>query len=239
MAKWSRELILDNISYIINKNGLAIKEAEIASGVSVGYIARMKKGSEKISAEFIVRFADYVNVSLDLLISEDLTQIQEQKQFACNFLTKLLSSVAVKEWKEIAVDWSLSYNHEHDISVSSKDFESLPQPFFKEVENIDSDYKTINYNSLYCPDKLYSSLSSIFTLKIDDKTYIALTQAIYEDKAEYELYMVTANTPKAICHTGDNPFISESLKSLYDAIKTKLNPLQLTVNDMQVLNSIF
>lgn len=79
MAKWSRELILDNISYIINKNGLAIKEAEIASGVSVGYIARMKKGSEKISAEFIVRFADYVNVSLDLLISEDLTQIQEQK----------------------------------------------------------------------------------------------------------------------------------------------------------------
>lgn len=47
MAKWSRELILDNISYIINKNGLAIKEAEIASGVSVGYIARMKKGQKK------------------------------------------------------------------------------------------------------------------------------------------------------------------------------------------------
>ena len=239
MAKWSRKIILDNLSYLINKSGLPIKDVEINSGVSVGYIARMRKGSEKISAEFLVRSADYFNISLDLLISEDLTQIQEQKQFACSFLTKLLSSLPTKEWKEIAVDWSLSYNHEHDVSVSSKDFESLPQPFFKEVENIDSDYKTINYNSLYCPDKLYSSLSSIFTLKIDDKTYIALTQAIYEDKAEYELYMVTANTPKAICHTGDNPFISESLKSLYDAIKTKLNPLQLTVNDMQVLNSIF
>lgn len=239
MAKWSRELILDNISYIINKNGLAIKEAEIASGVSVGYIARMKKGSEKISAEFIVRFADYVNVSLDLLISEDLTQIQEQKQFACNFLTKLLSSVAVKEWKEIAVDWSLSYNHEHDVSVSSKDFQSLPQPFFKEVENIDSDYKTINYNSLYCPDKLYSSLNSIFTLQIDNNLYIALAEIIYDHKSEYELYMVTENNMKGICHTGDNDYITESLKTLYDSIKVKLNPLTLTHHDMQVLDSIF
>lgn len=131
----------------------------------------MKKGSEKISAEFIVRFADYFNISLDFLISEELTQIQEQEQFACSFLTKLLSSVSVKEWEEIAIGWILSFNHKHNIYVSNKDFQSLPKPFFKEIENIDSDYKTINYNSLYCPDKLYSSLSSIFTLQIDNNLY--------------------------------------------------------------------
>lgn len=240
MVQWSRELIIKNIYYLTGKKGIQLKELEEKAGEKAGYLARMKKSDIRISAEFFVKVCDILNVSMDLIASKELDAIPEQEKFIYEFIKRLSNESSTKDWKQLLGEWEQKYNSEHDVYESSIPFEQLPEVLFSKPDAIceDCPQGAIIFNSLF-QDTLCNKINAIYSLKINDKSYLALVEPIYNEKVYKELYLVNEGALKGIAATSDNQYLNNLLDNLLHTIKKELNPLQLNENDFKLLNSIF
>ena len=240
MVQWSRELIIKNIYYLTGKKGIQLKELEEKAGEKAGYLARMKKSDIRISAAFFVKVCDILNVSMDLIASKELDAISEQEKFTYEFIKRLVAESSTKDWKQLLGEWKLEFNSEHDVYESSIPFEQLPEVLFSKPEAIceDCPQGAIIFNSLF-QDTLCNKINAIYSLKINDKSYLALVEPIYNEKAYKELYLVNEGVLKGIACTSNNLHLNNLLDDLQKTIKKRLNPLSLDAVDIKLLNSIF
>lgn len=90
MMKFNKQLMLDNIAYLLKETGKKIGELETESGVSTGYISRISKdGNTKPGIDFIMNVADSLNVSINTLLNIDLTEMTPNEKYLLSFLKKL------------------------------------------------------------------------------------------------------------------------------------------------------
>ena len=82
-------------------------------------------------------------------------------------------------------------------------------------------------------------LTNDLSLKIHDRSYLALVEPTYNEKAYKELYLVNEGVLKGIACTSDNLHLNNLLDDLQKTIKKRLNPLSLDAVDIKLLNSIF
>lgn len=88
--EFNKQLMLDNISYLLKETGKKIGELETDSGVSPGYISRIsKEGNTKPGIDFIMNVADSLNVSINTLLNVDLTEMTPNEKYLLSFLEKL------------------------------------------------------------------------------------------------------------------------------------------------------
>ena len=240
MVQWSRELIIKNIYYLTGKKGMLLKDFEEKAGEKAGYLARIKKSDVRISAEFFVKACDILNVSMDLIASTNLTEISEQEKFTYDFLKRLATESSSKDWKQILGEWKLEFNSEYDVFESNIPFEQLPEIFFEKPDSIpeDTPQGLIVYKSLYNNDICYK-INAIYNLQINNQSYLALVETVYNNKTYKELYLVNEGTLKGIASTSDNQYLNNLLDTLIQNIKKRINPLKLNDNDIKLLNSIF
>lgn len=240
MAKWSRELIINNFYYLASQKGISLKEFEESAGEKAGYLARMKKSDIRISAEFFVKACDILSVSMDLVASTDLSSMPEQETFTYDFLKRLTGESSNKDWKQLLGKWEQKYNSEHDIFETNIPFEQLPEIFFEKPEDIpeEAPQGIILFNSLYNNNVCYK-INAIYNLKINDQSYLALAETVYNNKTYKELYLVNEGTLKGIACTSGNQCLNNLLNELLQNIKQKLDPLSLNDIDIKLLNSIF
>ena len=110
---FNKQLLFENIGFLVRERGLKIGELETAAGVSPGYISRTSKdGGPTPGIEFVVRVASELKVSIDTLISTNLADITPTERYLIGFLDKLVSktgdhqmiwcSVTEKKWREEA-----------------------------------------------------------------------------------------------------------------------------------------
>lgn len=78
-----KEIIFNNISFILKKRKIKIGDFENAVGVSLGYVARALK-SPTISFEFVLQASKFLNISIDDLIN---------KNFQDGFLLEQINSL--------------------------------------------------------------------------------------------------------------------------------------------------
>ena len=90
MKDFAKDIFVDNLYFLIKKEGKKIGEFEEEAGVSAGYISRMGIDiNTKPGIDFVVKASNILNVSLDTLLGVDLSHLSGTEQYALKFLKKL------------------------------------------------------------------------------------------------------------------------------------------------------
>lgn len=106
--EFKKQLMLDNISYLLKETGKKIGELETDAGVSLGYISRIsKEGNTKPGIDFIINVADSLNISIDTLLNVDLSEMTPNERYLLSFLEKLnRDTLGDKlDWNSESADW--------------------------------------------------------------------------------------------------------------------------------------
>lgn len=89
MIEFNKEILLNNIQYLVNEQNKKVGELEAEAGVSVGYIARNKDSNSIPNIEFVMKVADILKVSIDCITKYDLKSLTATERYILNFLDKL------------------------------------------------------------------------------------------------------------------------------------------------------
>lgn len=129
--EFNKQLMLDNISFLLKEFGKKIGDLETDAGVSPGYISRIsKEGNTKPGIEFIMKVADSLNTSIATLLNVDLTEMTISERYLVSFLEKL-----DKDTLNEKLDW----NRE------SKERLNRAEPDI----NMDTDHPLLSYETFY------------------------------------------------------------------------------------------
>ena len=98
---FNKQLMLDNISFMLKEFGKKIGELEAEAGVSPGYISRTSKDDKaKPGIDFIVKVAESLNTSVDTLLNINLSSLTPTERYLISFIEKLKRDTA-----EDKLDW--------------------------------------------------------------------------------------------------------------------------------------
>lgn len=104
---FNKQLMLDNISFMLKEFGKKIGELEAEAGVSPGYISRTTKdGNAKPGIDFIIKAAEALNTSVDTLLNIDLSGLTPTERYLISFIEKLKRDTADDklEWVRFSAD---------------------------------------------------------------------------------------------------------------------------------------
>ena len=80
--------IVENIYLLIKEKDLKIGDVESKSGISTGYLSRLKDSKTNINIESLYKIANYLNVTIDSLVNCDFSELSATEKYMLNFLTK-------------------------------------------------------------------------------------------------------------------------------------------------------
>ena len=87
---FNKQVLFDNISFLVKERGLKIGELEAAAGVSPGYISRAsKEGGSTPGFDFIFNVARVLKVSIDTLAFAHMSEMTPTERYIISFLEKL------------------------------------------------------------------------------------------------------------------------------------------------------
>lgn len=94
-GQYDGRLLFKNIDYLIKQQKRKIGEVETEAGVSAGYISRTsREGGSKPGIDFLMGVAKVLGVSLDTLLTVDLSALTSTDAYLLSFLTKLNDDTA-------------------------------------------------------------------------------------------------------------------------------------------------
>lgn len=153
LKRFKRQICLDNVDYLLAKQGKKLGELETNSGNRPGYLSRMKSGKSNSdpSIEFLMTAAEELDVPLELLISADLTKMSATEEFIVKFIKKLIEDTQKDElvWNRE----TLSELEKLEITNDRNGYRVVDHPLYEVEEgNIEENYyEEIVYNSLFYP----------------------------------------------------------------------------------------
>lgn len=93
--EFNKQLMLENISFILKESGKKIGELETEADVSPGYISRTSKDKKaKPGIDFVVKTAESLNISVDTLLNIDLAGLTPTERYLISFIEKLKRDTA-------------------------------------------------------------------------------------------------------------------------------------------------
>lgn len=101
--EFNKNIMFDNISFLLEKYGKKIGELESEAGVSTGYISRTSKDSgAKPGIDFIINVAATLKISIDTLVNVDLSGLTPTELYLVSFFEKLK-----KDTVDDKLEWNL------------------------------------------------------------------------------------------------------------------------------------
>ena len=101
--EFNKQIMLNNISFLLNKFDKRIGELETEAGVSAGYISRITKEEKmKPGIEFILKVAESLDISIDTLLNIELSELTPTERYLVSFLEKLN-----KDTLDDKLDWDI------------------------------------------------------------------------------------------------------------------------------------
>lgn len=143
IEKSEKQVLLDNITYYLEKTGMKIGELEAKCGVSTGYISRLyKEDKAKPSFEFVRTVSKIFHVSMDTMVYMDQSLSTATETYVFDFLTKLERDTTLDK-----LSWQAEYKSEFQpVAVGNNQYEVdhplLTYGYFK-AERIDGGYGDI------------------------------------------------------------------------------------------------
>jgi len=130
-SEFNKQLMLDNISFLLKESEKKIGELEAEAGVSAGYISRIsKEGNTKPGIEFIMKAAHSLNTSIDTLLNVNLSEITPTERYLITFLEKLSKDT---------LDDKLDWNRESAYSLNGAETDI----------NGNTDHPLLNFKTFY------------------------------------------------------------------------------------------
>lgn len=83
--------IAENIYLHLKTKEINIGDFEHSLGVSPGYLSRTRNNGHKPGIDFVVKAADYLNLTLDTLFRIDMKDMNETEKYLLPFIDKLLA----------------------------------------------------------------------------------------------------------------------------------------------------
>ena len=149
--RFNKERWLGNLKFLMDKEKVKIGTIEEAVGVSLGYLARIKRGENATnpSIEFVAESAKILNTSIDDIIDKDLSIMSPTDQYLYEFIKKMINDT-----KNNKLYWDKEAKTELSKSVG-KNENGVTHPLFrpKWMQADDGDYYVFpQYYSQFYPD---------------------------------------------------------------------------------------
>ncbi len=234
--EYNSNLVLKNITYLLEDKGMGIGDFEANMGVSTGYITRtFKKEGASLNMEFITNVCNFFGISLDDLLFRDLSSSFPSETKTYSFIKKLIDDT----W-----DSKLNWNYKTAQELNERVFpyegdESCSHPMFTHISNERAG--VINDKAIFVSHLFGENtkiLDDCYYLEMSNKSTLYLmsirsTYKIISDDAEddtvindtgLELWMVLKNGSRNfICDIKARNGIGKKLDELYTVIKSAAN----------------
>ena len=239
-----RNLCIDNIYFLAKKKSLRICDLETSCGVSVGYLARLRKDKNQSfpGTDFLVRVASLLETNIDSLLSFNFRLSTDTERYLYSFISQLtLDSISQK------LTWQL-------------DPECIPSPVEKDSFNDFPDHPLLSLHpslpnqehykeiflSPFCPLTFDLVPTAAYRALLSKNVYVLFVRATRAENRESEspevetelfLYNMEEKQLSALCHSnsGHPGILGPALDSLFEIVSESC---QRTALDQRALNTI-
>lgn len=235
---------IDNVYALAPKKGLKIKEIEAACGVSIGYFARLRLGKKGTApgADFLLKVADQLSVSVDSLLCYDFSSGSDSEQLLLIYLEKLIDKT-----QNGSMFWQEDPVVEPDSILNN--LGGIPtHPLYNTVQ-LESGKVAAFYDSPFHPFSTDLVPLIAYGCPFPDDRTLYLVQVTKRadnspdnlcDWTELELVMAGDDlaSPIPLCHTDHNKpaYLDNLMYQLLSIIEDKINTPLLTPEALDVIN---
>lgn len=216
-----KNILFDNIAFLLKKQGKKVGELENVAGVSAGYISRTKDGNGKPGLDFVVKVADFFGVSVDALLKVRFSALTATEEYIVRFLEKLTQDTEADclDWKkETETDADICYHPDMVMDTYS-------HPLFQVID--DGGDPEVEFNSHSYGDKTYINVS--YNVKISDSVSFYLVFVTEREAKDFmnigvkELWLVGRSGRQFLCDDVDSPVdIGEMIRNLFCAVEENI-----------------
>lgn len=220
---------IKNIYYIAEIQNKKIGDVEKAANLSAGYLSKLKKEDTSISDFSVLKLdkiASYLNVTIDLLLNENLTTINKNISFIFSFINKMSKKTLDGDliWeKEDLENISLFFEYKGNIN-----------PFLC-VENGMSEYYSLIHKTTfaYC--------GKIYTLDLEKNKKLFLFKVFdILDNFFFELYVYDSNacllSPISDSNSDETTNLKQAFESLYISAEKSSDSVKLSDEVKEMIN---
>ena len=101
---YDKYIFINNVYKLASRQNLKIKDLETGCGVSLGYLSRLRQGEKNIApgADFLLAVSEKLSVSVDMLLTSDLSNATESESEMLLYLDKLIRETRSRKlaWQE-------------------------------------------------------------------------------------------------------------------------------------------
>lgn len=101
---YDKYVFINNVYKLANRKNLKIKDLETGCGVSLGYFSRLRQGEKNIApgADFLLAVSEMLSVSVDMLLTSDLSNATESESEMLLYIDKLIRETRSRKlsWQE-------------------------------------------------------------------------------------------------------------------------------------------
>ncbi len=236
MKDFTKDILVNNLYLLIKVKEKKIGEFEVEAGVSAGYLSRMSKDvNAKPGIDFIVKAADVLNISVDTLLSVDLSGLSSTEQYALNFLQKLK-----KDTDEEKIVWDKESAEELN-NVATDDYGKPAHSLFswgtRFQENASTGYKeqknciVFDSHSFGCYTKIHGDC---YNMNLQKNTMLYLmdiekNEPTVHDMDPYakEIWLYNSRAGSQFLCSNKNPHFVKLVDFLFSAVAEYLKHPQL------------
>ena len=236
MPKFDNKICYDNIISLYKEKGFKIGEFETKIGASIGYFSRLVKDDGKIgtiSSEILFNAADALGVSVEILGSEDITNIESTEKYFLDFLNKLCH-----ETQNNSIKWE---TYRSDDLQAYKNISSLVH----KAEGFYDD-NTYFYDSLFWDDRKYSTelIDDVYAFERDNGIFMLTHIEVTDDNDNiyngYELYYkgYDLSYKNKVCYSSPHQSqnLNSSLELLFKNVEDYINRPKIDENVKLVID---
>jgi len=244
--EFNKQLMLDNISFMLKELGKKIGEFEAEAGVSAGYVSRMsKEDSKKPAVDFVMKAAEALKISVSTLLSADLSVMSPTERYLVGFVEKLTSDTRESKlaWDRQSQDYlndlplddnGEPYHPLFDFEHFQLTYEDESTKTFRECvfKSRTFEYFTIPYQSSYALRMKNGAMLYVMNITIrkenrNEETDYAKEIWMYKpgvgrqflcsNKEDSTLASLIDDLYKAIFDYSKHPMVKKGLKEAIDA----------------------
>lgn len=245
---FNKTLCFSNIRELLKENpDVKIGQIEKEAGIRLGYMSRLEKGDNAAepSVEFIVTAAKLLNVTVDTLISIDLSRLTSTEKYLVNFIEKLKTDTLKEKlnW-DVETEFALNRQLVDCNGVSRHPLFTL-ETFYRATE---CEYPEEVTENVYV-SKTFGPNTSIngdcFNLRLKNGSTFYLMNLVKDvhkvnDKKAFvkeAIMYVPRGKTQVLATTHDEYPIAELLEDLYLTVKERMNHPQVNNDVMNVIDA--
>ena len=246
-TEFNKQLMLDNIAFLLKEFGKKIGELETDAGVSPGYISRISKdGNTKPGIEFIMKVADSLNTSMDTLLNVELAEMTPTERYLVSFLEKLN-----KDTLDDKLDWNresadrlnraetdINGNPDHPLLSYETFYEESETEYPNEVSRV-----VFVSNSFDCRTYINGDCFNLRLKKGSILYLMSISKSVHRvndpDVFAKEIWMYTPGSgANFLCSNKDKSPLAALVENLYTTVSERMKHPRLK-NELQYVIDAF